>query len=552
MINLIRQPINVFPNNTIIDGTKPIEFSFTYSGDILQNYCYLDFNDGLNFTKISLDKNIFNGDTVSYIKEDGYNYSIYNDYYYYYHFTLDDFKNNYNQYIQQYDLQRMILKSNADYNKESNTTIIKVDVETNLLGDYYDRSLSSLIDEGLFYLGLRSEGNVTEQSIIEVKKILSIEDAGSSTVTDDDGNKTTTYYKNITIESSFNYDITTNSRLYVYSSFFTTVPYTFNLRKTPTIDTLITFEDENSTTTKESYLTNKTSNLKFTAEVDIKFQTIKYYLFNIYNADNNVLFDTSGKIFNSNINYVINNLINGNYYVELIITTNYNQIVKSDKQYFTIEYPTPNINLPPKLEIDYVNQAINVSWAKNKQSFPIVNGTNAINKNYPCIGFNSVHTEKDSSLTYTAVNNNPLSIDENNNFTLLVKINLAKFFDYYEDNNLTDGSTVNIVSLIDSITNHNYIISYNYDGINGNFVAVKNGVETLITVENKNDGKPINYYYDYFLIVIKPNPSDIKIYPMNYQFIWSDLDNVDVDWNVWDEKVTSWKEFERLNLFKDL
>ena len=552
MINLIRQPINVFPNNTIIDGTKPIEFSFTYSGDILQNYCYLDFNDGLNFTKISLDKNIFNGDTVSYIKEDGYNYSIYNDYYYYYHFTLDNFESNYNQYIQQYDLQRMILKSNADYSKESNTTTIKVDVETNLLGDYYDRSLSSLIDEGLFYLGLRSEGNVTEQSIIEVKKILSIEDAGSSTVTDDDGNKTTTYYKNITIESSFNYDITTNSRFYVYSSFFTTVPYTFNLRKTPTIDTLITFEDENSTTTKESYLTNQTSNLKFTAEVDIQYQTIKYYLFNIYNADNNVLFDTSGKIFNSNINYVINNLINGNYYVELIITTNYNQTVKSDKQYFTIEYPTPNINLPPKLEIDYVNQAINVSWAKNKQSFPIENGTNVINKNYPCIGFNSVHTDKDSSLTYTAVNNNPLSIDENNNFTLLVKINLAKFFDYYEDNNLTDGSTVNIVSLVDSTTNHNYIISYNYDGLNGNFIAVKNGVETIIPIENKTDGKQINYYYDYFLIVIKPNPSDIKIYPMNYQFIWSDLDNVDVDWNVWDEKVISWKEFERLNLFKNL
>ena len=552
MINLIRQPINVFPNNTIIDGTKPIEFSFTYSGDILQNYCYLDFNDGLNFTKISLDKNIFNGDTVSYIKEDGYNYSIYNDYYYYYHFTLDNFESNYNQYIQQYDLQRMILKSNADYSKESNTTTIKVDVETNLLGDYYDRSLSSLIDEGLFYLGFRSEGNVTEQSIIEVKKILSIEDAGSSTVTDDDGNKTTTYYKNITIESSFNYDITTNSRLYVYSSFFTTVPYTFNLRKTPTIDTLITFEDENSTTTKESYLTNKTSNLKFTAEVDIKFQTIKYYLFNIYNADNNTLFDTSGKIFNSNINYVINNLINGNYYVELIITTNYNQIVKSDKQYFTIEYPTPNINLPPKLEIDYVNQAINVSWAKNKQSFPIVNGTNAINKNYPCIGFNSIYTEKDSSLTYTAVNNNPLSIDENNNFTLLVKINLAKFFDYYEENNLTDSSIVNIVNLEDSVTNHNYIISYNYDGLSGNFIAVKNGVETIIPIESKADGKPINYYHDYFLIIIKPNPSDIKIYPMNYQLIWSDLDDVNINWNVWDEKVTSWKEFERLNLFKDL
>lgn len=481
MIKIIRQPINVFPNDTVIDFRSDVDFSFTFQGDKLEQYVIgiVDItspDDTENLFNVVLENPVYNGDILKYkfTKENAPwtgNNNSYNERWWYLYFGLPDFKNCINSYISLYDIKlNENLLSFEDYSKETGTTQIVLKCY-NKDFNFYSTKPVNLVSSGHMYLYYFDE-TLSDNSIsaTEVKKIISV--SKGETVykdeeqTQEDGTKKTVqvfdYQKvTITLESAFDFDIEKNNTFVLCKDVIKSPPYYFYAHRQPAIITYIC-KNETEKTSESGCVLNSRKCL-FEAQVDTYQQNIKYHQFDIYKGnittitnenneqseivewnENSELIYSTGKVYNANTKFSHDGFVGekAGYVIQLTIMTDKNVLVKSTGQTFFVEYTTPNNELAPNLEIDYEKQAINVSWLENRQSFPTRIGNADFKQDFPFIGSNCLKTGENTILTYNNLNNQDLIIDEDN-ATIMFKVNLRRLLEPFkagknEKSNLKD------------------------------------------------------------------------------------------------------------------
>ena len=477
MIKIIRQPINVFPNDTVIDLRNDMDFSFTFQGDKLDEYI-IDaggFCNKQELFKVTLDKPIYNGETTKYTLTKsnqpwkGYQNS-YNEKWWYLYFCLSDFKNNIKNYVNLYDIKLTdTLLSFAEYSKTSNTTEIVVKCN-NSNPQCFGHDNSNLRANGNLYLYWYDENSPDDIIANDVKKITNIskgeivykeEVVEPKKGTENTGNEnieggTTTekvfdYFKfTITIESAFDFDIHLYDCFKMCRDVVKSPPYYYYGHKQPTLTTYL-YTSDTEKTSESGYVLNSRK-CSFEAEVNTYQQNIKYHQFDIYKGnivttvnesneetetvewdENSELIYSTGKIYSSNTKFSYDGFVGKKtgYIVQLTIMTDKNVLVKSTGQTFFVEYTTPNNELAPNLEIDYEKQAINVSWLENRQSFPTLIGNADFKQDFPFINSNCLQTGENTTLTYNNLNGNELIIDEDN-ATIMFKVNLRRLLEPFK------------------------------------------------------------------------------------------------------------------------
>ena len=470
MIKIIRQPINVSPNNTVIDFKNDVDFSFTFQGDKLEQYIIgivdiASSDDTENLFNVVLENPVYNGDTLKYkfTKENapwtGNNNSC-NERWWYLYFCLPDFKNCINNYISLYDIKlNENLLSFEDYSEETGTTQIVLKCY-NKDFNFYSTNPINLVRSGHMYLYYFDETLSNNPiSIIEVKKVISVSKGEivykDEEQTQEDGTKKTVqvfdYQKvTITLESAFDFDIEKDNTFMLCKDVIKSPPYYFYAHRQPTITTYL-YKNETEKTSESGYVLNSRK-CSFEAEVNTYQQSIKYHQFDIYKGNivttvnenneetetvewdkNSELIYSTGKIYSSNTKFSYDGFVGEKtgYIVQLTIMTDKNVLVKSTGQTFFVEYTTPNNELTPNLEIDYEKQAINVSWLENRQSFPTPVGNADFKQDYPFIGSNCLQTGENTTLTYNNLNNQDLIIDEDN-ATIMFKVNLRRLLEPFK------------------------------------------------------------------------------------------------------------------------
>ena len=481
MIKIIRQPINVSPNNTVIDFKNDVDFSFTFQGDKLEQYVIgivdiTSFDDTENLFNVVLENPVYNGDTLKYkfTKENAPwtgNNNSYNERWWYLYFGLPNFKNCINSYISLYDIKlNENLLSFEDYSKETGTTQIVLKCY-NKDFNFYSTKPVNLVNSGHMYLYYFDETLSNNPiSITEVKKVISVSKGEivykDEEQTQEDGTKKTVqvfdYQKvTITLESAFDFDIEKDNTFMLCKDVIKSPPYYFYAHRQPTITTYL-YKNDTEKTSESNYILNSRK-CSFEAEVNTYQQNIKYHQFNIYKGnivttvnenneetetvewdENSELIYSTGKIYSSNTKFSYDGFVGekAGYVVQLTIMTDKNVLIKSTGQTFFVEYTTPNNELSPDLEIDYEKQAINISWLENRQSFPTLVGSADFKQDYPFIGSNCLQTGENTTLTYNNLNNQDLIIDKDN-ATIMFKVNLRRLLEPFkagknEESNLKD------------------------------------------------------------------------------------------------------------------
>jgi len=110
----------------------------------------------------------------------------------------------------------------------------------------------------------------------------------------------------------------------------------------------------------------------YTQAEDILPKRFKYVLYD----DSDALVYESDWMYNTDIEYFITGMINGNsYQIECHVENQYGQVVISDKVAFTVSYEMPD-NIPELIltPLDDIG-AIKLEWTNIKQVLPVVTGT---------------------------------------------------------------------------------------------------------------------------------------------------------------------------------
>jgi hypothetical protein len=175
---------------------------------------------------------------------------------------------------------------------------------------------------------------------------------------------------------------------------------------------------------------------------------VKYYIFNLYDKDNNLL-TTSEKQFNSRLSWEYDGFISGlNYYIELIIE-NQNSTIISIKSNFNVTYDEPQLLSKPELTILDNKDAIQITW---KGTYSIYGNTSGISPYY----------EFKNNLLYSGdvsnhiFNGNTIYYDKINSLTMELPNNITGYLLVQ----LSQGFVGDIIKLEDTSTNEFYLVSY--------------------------------------------------------------------------------------------
>jgi hypothetical protein len=138
---------------------------------------------------------------------------------------------------------------------------------------------------------------------------------------------------------------------------------------------------------------------------------IKYHVFNLYDETDSLL-DTTGRVFNSLLEYEYDAFISGqNYSIELIIETQ-DGVVKSTPKYsFFVSYRSPDFVYSPTLTNLPQETGVEVEWIKDKLAVPTATGSWEIIEDFPFAGTNSVKINT-GEIFYDNITNNRLIIDD--------------------------------------------------------------------------------------------------------------------------------------------
>lgn len=351
---MITQPMSVYPNNNAIDGTlnNTFEMEIKTSGDTVIAY-------QINIYKINTNILVYNGQKINTTKYNGDFLEI--------SVPENSFTNgeDYSWRTTLYVQNPNMLVANGVIQEGTSETTIKIRQHENV--------------EAEMYLKIGSE----------LRQITSYDSSTGTAV----------------IASAFATTPAAGTSYSVMTNFIHTPYYPFKGRTNPVIAITAPAADTQIITSFGYEFIGSYSQ----AENIL----MKYFIFNIYNA-NNELVNTSGKIYSNDIRYFVEELSNDSainpYTIELVIN-NQDDITTIVSKTFSMQYESLEIQFPPTVRYDEDIAAAVIKWEQQLQSFGIVDGAVTYEKN-AYNDFNSVVLNSDTSITYNTINSKEIKLSE--------------------------------------------------------------------------------------------------------------------------------------------
>lgn len=346
--------MSVYPNNNAIDGTinNTFEMEIKTSGDTVIAY-------QIKIYKINTDTMVYDGQKIDTTKYNGDFLEI--------NVPASSFTNgeDYSWRATLYVQNPNMLVANGVTQEGTNGTTIKIRQHENV--------------EAWMYLKIGSE----------LRQITSYDSSTGTAV----------------IASAFTTTPATGTSYSVMTSFIYTPYYPFKGRTNPVIAITAPAADAQIITSFDYEFIGSYSQ----AENIL----MKYFIFNIYNA-NNELVNTSGQIYSNNIRYFVEELSNDSatnpYTIELVIN-NQDDVTTTVSKTFSIQYVPLEIQFPPTVRYDEEIAAAIVEWQQQLQSFGIVDGAVTYEQN-AYNNFHSVVLDTNTSIKYEEINNKEMNLSE--------------------------------------------------------------------------------------------------------------------------------------------
>jgi hypothetical protein len=138
---------------------------------------------------------------------------------------------------------------------------------------------------------------------------------------------------------------------------------------------------------------------------------VKYHIFNLYDESDSLI-DTTGRVFNSLLEYEYDAFASGqNYSIEMITETQDGVIQATPKYSFFVTYRAPDFVYSPTITNLPLETGVEVEWIKDKLAVPTATGSWEIIEDFPFVGTNSVKINT-GEIIYDNITNNSLNIDD--------------------------------------------------------------------------------------------------------------------------------------------
>ena len=366
VVIIIYIPTNVYPNGHAVDTSVNNNFSLTFNGDKLSAYQF---------------------------------------------YILDELGS------QVYASNKVALSSSSVYNGDTFEFSIPsgcVDNGNNYLWNcvLWEENPTMFIGSGVVQEGSNNSAVVIRQhSNLKPQMFLSIRDELRK-ITQIDTNEETQLCT-VSLDVSFSFTPTNTDTYRLLSDFIQTPNYLFKARSSPvvSITNLPDSLDYKSYTFQGAFSQNEGV-------------TIKYYSWNLYDSDGQLI-DTTGLIYRSDLVYSFDGFMpNQSYSIELIVETQDGVSISTGQQDFSVTSSSMDFSIAPVVECLTQENALKVSWVRDRQAIGVATGDYEFINDLPFIDTNSVHI-KSGEIYYDNESGAALNISEDS-FTIFLSVNLEE------------------------------------------------------------------------------------------------------------------------------
>lgn len=354
---MIYQPVNVYPNNNVVDASINNNFSWLFNGDNLASYrvdVYKLNESTTSYTStVTPSTTVYGGDTVTFTLPANTLQNAQD-----YIWKLTEFEANPTMFV--INGKFVTITSDTEFVISTQMTTVQKDMF-------------------LYY-------NNQYKKIIEYKST--------------DGT--------CKIESAFTTKPEAGKTYSVYSPFITTLNgFYFKTRNTP----VVSIDDITSDSKDEAGNLNQRQYTFVGHYAQAQNVSIKYHSWSLYNANTNVLIEETDDIYNSNIKYTFDGFVTGiQYKVVLHIETQDGVQVSVDKV-FNVLYSSPEVIDSPLVTLNSEHNAAKLYYNIVKVSYPTINGEYEFTDN------NTLHI-KSGDLTYDKVSGKNINVKD---YTILAQ-----------------------------------------------------------------------------------------------------------------------------------
>lgn len=354
---MIYQPVNVYPNNNVVDASINNNFSWLFNGDNLASYrvdVYKLNESTTSYTStVTPSTTVYGGDTVTFTLPANTLQNAQD-----YIWKLTEFEANPTMFV--INGKFITITSDTEFVISTQMTTVQKDMF-------------------LYY-------NNQYKKIIEYKST--------------DGT--------CKIESAFTTKPEAGKTYSVYSPFITTLNgFYFKTRNTP----VVSIDDITSDSKDEAGNLNQRQYTFVGHYAQAQNVSIKYHNWSLYNANTNVLIEETDDIYNSNIKYTFDGFVTGiQYKVVLHIETQDGVQVSVDKV-FNVLYSSPEVIDSPLVTLNSEHNAAKLYYNIVKVSYPTINGE------YEFADNNTLHI-KSGDLTYDKVSGKNINVKD---YTILAQ-----------------------------------------------------------------------------------------------------------------------------------
>lgn len=354
---MIYQPVNVYPNNNVVDASINNNFSWLFNGDNLASYrvdVYKLNESTTSYTNtVTPSTTVYGGDTVTFTLPANTLQNAQD-----YIWKLTEFEANPTMFV--INGKFVTVTSDTEFVISTQMTTVQKDMF-------------------LYY-------NNQYKKIIEYKST--------------DGT--------CKIESAFTTKPEAGKTYSVYSPFITTLNgFYFKTRNTP----VVSIDDITSDSKDADGNLNQRQYTFVGHYAQAQNVSIKYHNWSLYNANTNVLIEQTDDIYNSNIKYTFDGFVTGiKYKVVLSIETQDGVQVSVDKV-FDVLYSSPEVIDSPLVTLNSEHNAAKLYYNIVKVSYPTINGEYEFTDN------NTLHI-KSGDLTYNKVSGKNINVKD---YTILAQ-----------------------------------------------------------------------------------------------------------------------------------
>lgn len=354
---MIYQPVNVYPNNNVVDASINNNFSWLFNGDNLASYrvdVYKLNESTTSYTNtVTPSTTVYGGDTVTFTLPANTLQNAQD-----YIWKLTEFEANPTMFV--INGKFVTITSDTEFVISTQMTTVQKDMF-------------------LYY-------NNQYKKIIEYKST--------------DGT--------CKIESAFTTKPEAGKTYSVYSSFITTLNgFYFKTRNTP----VVSIDDITSDSKDAAGNLNQRQYTFVGHYAQAQNVSIKYHNWSLYNANTNVLIEETDDIYNSNIKYTFDGFVTGiQYKVVLHIETQDGVQVSVDKV-FNVLYSSPEVIDSPLVTLNSEHNAAKLYYNIVKVSYPNINGEYEFTDN------NTLHI-KSGDLIYDKVSGKNINVKD---YTILAQ-----------------------------------------------------------------------------------------------------------------------------------